>query len=291
MKDVPKGRSYKMGARGGIYYIGTLAEKQQDEGNKRTPRGAVEAQPKNGNGGGAGASRAPASAATGQNNVASPERQEKERSLEDMLFNEGKNDDFIESQEKKISDEARKYGEKNHADPAYSKFLGKYFTAINRELRGNSMSESELNEKYDLNKENWNQSFKEITKDMDSLFESAPEMPEGLQLWRGINPKNEDTRNLLKNLKIGDLYQDKGYQSHSLNPSVAMAFSTVNSSQKEKPWVIRAITNKSTKAISVASIHSEYEVEREVTVHRDTKWKVASQNSFEKFNMITVVPA
>jgi hypothetical protein len=277
VKDVPKGRSYKMGARGGIYYIGTLAEKQQGDGNKRTPHGAVEAQPKNGNGGGHGASRAPASASAGQQGKPQIPQQP-----HDTPFSEEGSEKILEHFKGKLSKDSIDYGEKVSEGTDYEKFLDTDENtpfAIMQALSRKDENPTIIGFKQ-MSKEK-RAEYEKMNENVEKLIDESPPLPEGITLWRGIKGGSWEIEDLYRNVKAGDTIQDDGFQSHTLNPKVAKRFAGI------EKIVIRAITNSSTKGI-----YSDKHGEEEITIQRGTKWKVLNNVPMEgRMNLITVTPA
>jgi hypothetical protein len=86
---------------------------------------------------------------------------------------------------------------------------------------------------------------------------------------------------MYRNVKEGDIIQDDGFQSHSLNPKIAERFAGI------EKIIIRAITNSSTKGI-----YSDKHGEEEITIQRGTKWKVVDNKKIDRHNnVITVVSA
>ena len=93
-------------------------------------------------------------------------------------------------------------------------------------------------------------------------------------MWRGI--PNRDT-NQLQNLNIGDTMEDKAFQSHTLDPNVSRLFS------EENGIIVRAITSYKTKGIYIHKFN-------EITIQKDTKWKIVDKKQVNKnLSILTVV--
>ena len=272
IKDVPKGRSYKVGSRRGVYYIGTLSEKQNEPPAKmRHP--TRQPEPKNGNGGGQ-ESGSPASATTG------PESQNRSKIPEqphDTPFSDEGNQKISEHFEKKLTSDVLKYGEsqcdtrdkiigidKTNLKP-YSKYLGHFYGSMNElERNGKLRSTQEFTKKIES-----------INNEFTSVIDKAPQIPEGITLWRGVP--------LDLKLNIGDVYEDKGFQSHTLEPKRAFGFS----SSGAKKTIFRAITDGKAKGI-----YTNVMREKEVTMQKGTKWKVLDIKQMNKnISVVTVIAA
>jgi hypothetical protein len=253
-KDVPKGRSYKVGARGGIYYIGTLAEKQQGEGNKRMPRGTVEAQPKNGNGGSHGVGSAPASATNGQPKVPNQPH--------DTPFSDEGAKKMLEFFKGKLSKDVLNYGEEVSKESLYGKYVNtieikdtSFYKKVNSMLRAGKSDQD--------------------IKEIENIIDKSPPLPEGITMWRGI--PNINSKNL--QLNIGETIEDEAFQSHTLDPNVSRMFSEGNG------IIIRAITSNKTKGVYIHKFN-------EITIQKGTKWKVVDKKQVNKnLSIVTVVAA
>jgi hypothetical protein len=116
-------------------------------------------------------------------------------------------------------------------------------------------------------------------------------LPEAITMWRGVSAipgigtTSKEAKDLIEmylSLKPGDIYEDKGFQSHTLNFEKAKQFSKAGN----KKIIIRAITNS-----SIEGIYTNARREHEITVQKGTKWKVAGTSQFDKHTtIITVIP-
>ena len=272
IKDVPKGRSYKVGSRGGFYYIGTLSEKQNEPPAKmRHP--ARQPEPKNHNGGGNGENRTPASAIAGQQGNGKIPQQP-----HNTPFSDEGSQKTLEFFKGKLSKDIVSYGEKVSSGTDYEKFLDTgedtpfaIMQALSRKNKnptiiGFTQMSKETKDKYEKMNEN-----------VEKLIDKSPALPEGITLWRGLIGWGKAAG--LRDLKAGELIEDDGFQSHTLNPKIAEKFGRVDS------IIIRAITNSSTKGI-----YSNKHGEEEITIQRGTKWKVLENLAVDRHtNIITVV--
>ena len=255
IKDVPKGRSYKVGPRGGYYYIGTLAEKQNEQPGKiRHP--VREPEPKNRNGGGNGETRAPASATSNQQGKGNIPQQPHDT----PFSNEGAKK-ILEYFKGKLSKDILEYGESVSKDSLYGKYVNtikikdtSFYKKVNSTLRAGKSDQE--------------------TKEIENIIDKSPTLPEGITMWRGI--PNRDT-NQLQNLNIGDTMEDKAFQSHTLDPNVSRLFS------EENGIIVRAITSNKTKGIYIHKFN-------EITIQKDTKWKIVDKKQVNKnLSILTVV--
>jgi hypothetical protein len=120
----------------------------------------------------------------------------------------------------------------------------------------------------------WSQSridqMQETTTNLNKLIDRAPNLPPGLELWRGISGNNAPDQ--LATMQIGDSCVDKGFQSFTMVPSHASHFSDEtfadNSEFIPSKIVLRAITNGSEKGVGGAA------QEREIIIKPGTKWTV-----------------
>jgi len=310
IKDVPKGRSYKMGTRGGIYYIGTLAEKQQGEGNKRMPRGAVEAEPKNGNGGGNGASRAPASASLKNINLGSSlsreeriKRMKEEEAKKDKERYPARNPEFEEnvSNLKGLSDlmTSSAKGEE-YAKYQTDKLPSEFIDQIDNNYEGRESLYALLTPKnfedsasYVREGKSGDEGLDDEIKSIDAMFNGAKNIPAGLSLWRGVSGEYSES---LNKLKEGDEISDKYYSSTSLSPERAFLYAKHNTGTST-PTMIRVLSNGTQKGMYINKpvISGSDEKEHEIVLPRNTSLKIVKKESMKlkdkTCNLITVTPA
>lgn len=169
---------------------------------------------------------------------------------------------------------------------AISRYSAQYSEPINKYLRSKYYDEFHA----DPDKP---QSHIEIETDIASL-DSAMErysvpIPQGTEIWRGVGLKSGyDTANL----EIGDICEDKAFQSFSIDPAVARSFSrpwvdTKRNPDQPQKTVIRAVMTGDEKAL--IGNHGEHEV----IFPRGTRWQVVKKEvdlwNGADFNILTVM--
>lgn len=140
---------------------------------------------------------------------------------------------------------------------------------------------------------------------VDEAFNEAPPIPEGTMLWRGVGT---NTGEAISKMEIGDVCEDKGFQSYTIAPEVADRFGKTwfEDGAFDKPitpsdplisheTIIRAVAGKGVKGI-YGGLRGEYEM----LVNRGTKWKVVGKEEIDlknhlmrqpvRYHIITVVP-
>jgi hypothetical protein len=147
---------------------------------------------------------------------------------------------------------------------------------------------------YDIKDESTAQHYVEL---MDNAIEHGKQqIPPGVEIWRGIG---EHSGQATAALDIGDICEDAGFQSFSMDPYTGGNFARVyempktsedkNLSAPLAKTVIRAIsTGTSEKALGGSM------TERELIFPRGTKWQVVSKEQFDvgqgiKLNVVTVM--
>jgi len=80
------------------------------------------------------------------------------------------------------------------------------YRRMNNQMRGKADPTPEVQEKIEA---------------MKGVVDKSPPLPEGVQLFRGIGDDHSET---LYGMKVGDVCEDKGFQSWTLNPNTANAF-------------------------------------------------------------------
>jgi hypothetical protein len=167
---------------------------------------------------------------------------------------DAENDSTYSPQEKKSIEKYRSIG-------------GSEYTAINNAARSGKTNQT--------------------IKDIDSAINKSPAIPKGTELYRGLSEKQSAT---LMNAKVGDSFTQGGYQSYSLDKSVADSFAgtTVTSGGKWSKTVLRIEGDGSTKGIHIGS------KEAEVLLPRGQKYTITGRTIEKvkgtkiKMNIITV---
>lgn len=113
------------------------------------------------------------------------------------------------------------------------------------------------------------QGIEEEILDLDDVINSAPRLESPLLAYRGVN----DSAEFFTNLKVGDVFEDKGFVSTTLDPDIANSFSANSFYGK----VLQFNLPKGTKGLFPEYFLGD-EVfswgEREFLLPRDSKFKV-----------------
>jgi hypothetical protein len=192
-----------------------------------------------------------------------------------------------------------KYEDKAHDNEGINYYQGSGGVAINDYLRDPDHYEANFL-RHDSDKE----SIVRSVGYMDEAFNNAPSAPEGTVMWRGVGEKSGFK---IASMEVGDICDDKGFQSHSLSANVAENFSKgwftpgwedqpLSTKLEVHRTIIRAVVGKNTKVV-YGGVIGEFEM----LVNRGTKWKVAAKETFElttgaghkqnTYHIMTVVPA
>ncbi|MFA6364589.1 ADP-ribosyltransferase [Methanoregula sp.] len=201
-----------------------------------------------------------------------------ERSKEDYA-------DIASAQESKLSSDTIEYGKAAYdgnleetegmymRDTALKDYCNEEYSVINANLRGEHYNEY--------------RNFEDV---IDTSIESAPPIPEGLELYRGVGTNSGQ---VLAGKEIGDVCQDAAYQSHSLNPATAGGFAKgwEDEEGNTHKTVIRAVTSGKEKGLY---INNEAHWETELIIARDTSWKIVGKEEFtndadERVHVVTVM--
>jgi hypothetical protein len=191
--------------------------------------------------------------------------------------------------QKGMGENVNKYASDNAKNKTLKYYCSDGFKETNNVLRDNPMQPKGIARELVL----------ERISRLDTLIQEAPEIPESTILYRGIGPKRGQK---LTNSEIGDICEDKGFQSHTTDPMQALYFSgyAYNENDEIEKTIVRAITGKQTKGMMV--LNAATKDEREVLIKRGTKWKIAEKDRIittegnltygkgVKINIITVVP-
>jgi hypothetical protein len=134
----------------------------------------------------------------------------------------------------------------------------------------------------------------ETTDAIDKIIDNSPNLPEGLELYRGVG---SNTGESLANAQVGDTYKDPAYQSFSLNPGTAADFGGLwggSEDDYDNPdgndvTILRAITTSNQKGVFVSNL-----AENELILPRGKNWKVIGKSKITaktgvNFHIITVV--
>lgn len=130
----------------------------------------------------------------------------------------------------------------------------------------------------------------------DAIDHGKQQIPQGVEMWRGIG---EHSGLSTAALEIGDICEDAGFQSFSMDPYTGGNFARVYEMPKTDPdpeisaplgkTVIRAISTGTNEKALGGSM-----TERELIFPRGTKWQVVSKEQLElgqgiKLNVVTVM--
>lgn len=175
-------------------------------------------------------------------------------SSKDVIKNNEGGQFIGDTQEKMLSYDSTNYG--NNA--RFQEPVKEYQTnseGLNNYLRGKEQS-------------NFPQFYNKQAAGIDDIINKAPALPEGLEMWRGLGEHSGET---LAGKNIGDICEDKGFQSFSLNPQTADSFAQTWG-DKGDVTMIRAITSGSEKGIYLSN-----RGEHEVIMPRGTAWKIVAK--------------
>lgn len=107
----------------------------------------------------------------------------------------------------------------------------------------------------------------DLQNNLDNSFKNAPLVPENLVAYRAIN------KDVVKDLKPGDTFRDKGFISTSISPKIV-------SYLDEGDLGLEIRVPKGTKGIYVEKV-SRFKGEKELLLNRGTKFRVI-ENSGNK---------
>jgi hypothetical protein len=154
-------------------------------------------------------------------------------------------------------------GFNSSSNPEYASSVSiyqeKYGTVINEALRDPLISTGQVE--------------KQIS-DLDKVLDSAPPLKEQIIAYRGINGLGLE---FFESLKVGDVFQDKGYVSTTLNPKTAGTFANSDLSSYAQGMVLQFHLPKGTKGLfptPFLGIGTLSFSELEFLLPRDTKFKV-----------------
>ena len=112
----------------------------------------------------------------------------------------------------------------------------------------------------------------EIKDQLDTAFSHTSSLPPNVELFRGMGGVSGQK---LIEVNIGDIIEDKGFQSFSASPSVANGFANraVQGRSTESPVMIRIFTDGRIKGISTTGI-SGFDAEKEIVIPRGTNFVI-----------------
>ena len=214
----------------------------------------------------------PASSAPAQIPVPSPGQIPEETTEPDTALPEYEKDaimdpfagvEMAEAQQEDLPDSVYDYGKKQgdiQAVAEYTKTSGDF----NKYLRDGTPPAPGLSDGgiHQMNK---------MIAQMDQIIEKAPGLPEGLVMWRGLGAESGA---MLIQKSIGDICQDKGFQSFSLNPSVAEHFTAGTMENPNEATLLRVVTAGGEKGFyNVGNELNEYEM----IMARGTSWQIVAK--------------
>jgi hypothetical protein len=138
-------------------------------------------------------------------------------------------------------------------------YQGKYGKIINEALRDPLISTNQVE--------------KQITE-LDEVLDSAPPLKEQVLAYRGISGKGLE---FFENLKVGDVFQDKGYVSTTLSAKIAGIFAGADLSPDFQGMVLQFHLPKGTKGLfptPFLGLGTASYPEMEFLLPRDSKFKV-----------------
>lgn len=110
---------------------------------------------------------------------------------------------------------------------------------------------------------------------LDGAIKDAPPLISDTTVYRGVQGSGTD---FFKNLNVGDVYEDKGFASTSLDADIATTFATIGLG-REDGLVLRMNLPKGTKGLfptSVTGLSSLSSRESEFLLPRNSKFKILS---------------
>jgi hypothetical protein len=148
-----------------------------------------------------------------------------------------------------------RYNEVKAFSPAHEKALAKYTSSTYQDINGKLRAGSFLGGE------------KKTVEKMDELLDNAPPLPKGKDIYRGVGSTTGEK--MIKNMKVGDICEDKGFQSFSTHPYTAGYFSRRTTSDeemmatnKDHRVVIKVTTDGKTKGVLIGGAEHEVLLKR-----------------------------
>lgn len=112
-----------------------------------------------------------------------------------------------------------------------------------------------------------------IVETLEDYIESAPPIPDGIPIYRGMFGGNE-TLEQIAGLEVGDAFQDVSFASFSTNPDIAEEFTNPENKRQPNRIILKSVTNSQHKMVPPVKDIDE----QELILQRNKVFVIKSKN-------------